>query len=136
MVFDDEFYQDIVDKKNEFEMLMPSNCDMSTEGSISLNEEISYAEVASAINNAKFNKSYLNIPNEAMKNDNAKHILHRFCRAQPPATSPTPTPTGGLRWFYFHILPTATTTTATIQNSTFLRKNSNFLTSHGLIYDV
>ena len=64
------------------------------------------------------------------------------CRAQPPASSPTPTPTWGLRWFYYHIPPTTTTatttatTTTTIQNSTFLSNNSNFLTFHGLKYNV
>ena len=44
----------------------------------SLNETFTLAEVSEAIDRAKSGKSYLLIPNEAMKNANAKQLLHRF----------------------------------------------------------
>ena len=54
-----------------------------------------------------------------------------------PSSAPSPNPNWGLRWFYFHILPTTTRTTATtIQNSTFLCKNSIFLSFYGLKHNV
>jgi hypothetical protein len=43
-----------------------------------MNSEISYDEVADAINCSELKKSYLEIPNEALKNRNAKLLLHRF----------------------------------------------------------
>ena len=52
-----------------------SHCIYDTE---EMNSEISYDEVADAINKSKFKKSYLEIPNEALKNINAKLLLHRF----------------------------------------------------------
>ena len=47
-----------------------------------------------------------------------------------PSRAPTPSSTGGLRWFYCHIPPTTTTTT--IQNSTFLSQISSFPMVHAL----
>ena len=34
--------------------------------------------MSKAIDNIKFNKAYLEIPNEAMKNENSKRLLHKF----------------------------------------------------------
>jgi hypothetical protein len=43
-----------------------------------MNVEISYDEVAEAIDSINLRKSYLDIPNEVMKNRNAKLLLHKF----------------------------------------------------------
>ena len=79
MTFDENFYNEILEKKQEFENL---SSDLQTETSSfkseSLNVELSFAEVSTAIDKTKFCKAYLDIPNEAMKNFNAKCILHRF----------------------------------------------------------
>ena len=71
--FDDSFYEQIIKKKEEFENLPQDYQDESQAyPSSKLNEEISYDEVSSAIDRAKSRKSYLQIPNEALKNQNAK----------------------------------------------------------------
>ena len=79
MSFNDTFYEEIIAKKQEFENLsnfeQQQNSNYSSE---SINAEISFLEVSDAIDNIKFHKAYLNIPNEAMKNYNAKCILYRF----------------------------------------------------------
>ena len=77
--FDEHFFQDIINKKNEFENLCPNDQQNSTEyNSDALNCELLYSEVSKAIDNAKTGKSYLTIPNEAMKNVNAKLLLYKF----------------------------------------------------------
>ena len=79
MVFDNNFYEDILNKKQEFESL--SNVQHEEQSKFcaeTINDEISFREVSMAIENIKFNKAYLEIPNEAMKNQNAKEILHKF----------------------------------------------------------
>ena len=43
-----------------------------------VNIEISYDEVSDAVDKSKFKKAYLEIPNEAMKNKNAKLLLLKF----------------------------------------------------------
>ena len=43
-----------------------------------LNNAITYEEVSRAIDDTKFKKAYLEIPNEALKNENAKEILFKF----------------------------------------------------------
>ena len=43
-----------------------------------LNSEISFTEVSKAIDRAKLGKAYLEIPNDAIKNENAKILLHKF----------------------------------------------------------
>ena len=79
MSFDDNFYEEIKSKKQEFENLSSfEQQQTSNYSSESINTEISFEEVSDAIDNIKFHKAYLNIPNEAMKNYNAKCILHRF----------------------------------------------------------
>ena len=45
---------------------------------VTLNSEITYDEVSDAINRSKVKKAYLEISNEAMKNTNAKILLHKF----------------------------------------------------------
>ena len=77
MTFDDIFYEEIVNKKREFENLSTDNQQETSQfKSESLNLDISFHEVSSAIDKTKFHKAYLEIPNEAMKNFNAKCILH------------------------------------------------------------
>ena len=43
-----------------------------------MNSEILYSEVSKCINNSKYKKAYLDIPNEALKNENAKLLLLKF----------------------------------------------------------
>ena len=79
MIFDDDFYNEILSKKDDFEKLSNVEQEQRSEfSSESINSEISFQEVSDAINKTKFKKAYLNIPNEAMKNENAKQLLHRF----------------------------------------------------------
>ena len=79
MAFDDSFYQEILNKKEEFENMPFEQQSQSQEyNSDSMNIEISYDEVSEAIDKSNYKKSYLEIPNEAMKNKNAKHLLYKF----------------------------------------------------------
>ena len=79
MVFDDNFYEDILAKKRDFENLSNEDQDKTcTFESATINQEISFKEVSDAIDSLKFHKAYLGIPNEAMKNSNSKKILHKF----------------------------------------------------------
>ena len=43
-----------------------------------MNKEFTQVEVAGAIDRSKLGKAYLEIPNEALKNKNAKILLHKF----------------------------------------------------------
>ena len=43
-----------------------------------LNDSISLYEVSAAIDRAKLRKAFIEIPNEAIKNNNAKVLLHKF----------------------------------------------------------
>ena len=77
--FDDSFYGEILKKKTEFENLPQDQPDETqTYSSSRLNDDISYDEVSLSIDRAKSRKSYLEIPNEALKNENAKQLFHRF----------------------------------------------------------
>jgi hypothetical protein len=79
IAFDDQFYTEIFHKKSEFEFLsFQEQINENIFSSEMLNSEITYIEVSDAINSIKTNKAYLEIPNEAMKNVNAKLLLHRF----------------------------------------------------------
>ena len=79
--FDDEFYSNIVAKKEEFENMaereqvesVPQVYDTNV-----LNCEISFNEVSKAIDRSKVGKSYLELPNEVLKNASAKNLLHKF----------------------------------------------------------
>ena len=77
--FDDEFYENILEKKAEFENLtadlQDEQCSFDNKP---LNESISFNEVSIAIDKAKLRKAFIDIPNEAIKNDNAKLLLHKF----------------------------------------------------------
>jgi hypothetical protein len=79
IVFDDEFYEEVVHKKQEFENLgadeQSERGEFSTQ---SLNKNLSFDEVSKAIDRAKLKKAYLEIPNEIMKNFNAKILLQNF----------------------------------------------------------
>ena len=77
--FDDEFYNDIIEKKIEFESLSKAEqISASQYDTHNLNSEILYSEVSTCINNSKYKKAYLDIPNEALKNENAKLLLLKF----------------------------------------------------------
>ena len=43
-----------------------------------INSDILYSEVSKCIDNSKNKKAYLDIPNEALKNENAKLLLLKF----------------------------------------------------------
>ena len=77
--FDDTFYQEVLDKKQEFENLSPEDQNNVTNyDSTSLNNDLSLDEVSKAIDRAKLKKAYLQIPNEALKNQQAKILFHKF----------------------------------------------------------
>ena len=77
--FDDKFYEEILSKKNEFETLAPEDQDqLSDYDSTCLNQNLTLSEVSKAIDLAKMRKAYLTIPNEALKNENAKTLFHAF----------------------------------------------------------
>jgi hypothetical protein len=79
MAFDENFFQEIINKKNEFENLSPDEQVLrSTFSPEMVNADISFDEVSKAVNSTKMKKAYLDIPNEAFKNENAKHLLHNF----------------------------------------------------------
>ena len=79
MSFDDNFYEEILNKKQQFENLTNFEQQQSTDFSTDqINNEILFSEVSNAIDKIKFHKAYLDIPNEAMKNFNAKCLLHKF----------------------------------------------------------
>jgi hypothetical protein len=67
MAFDDDFFQEILDKKNEFENFsFDEQAAQSTYSSEMLNHEFS----SDAVDQSKLHKAYLQIPNEAMTNPN------------------------------------------------------------------
>ena len=77
--FDDQFYQQILEKKAEFENLpFEDQLETSNYDSASINSDILFSEVSDSIDRVKLGKAYLEIPNDALKNNNAKLLLHRF----------------------------------------------------------
>ena len=77
--FDDEFYEEMLSKKAEFENISQSEQhEQPSYQNENMNSELSFDEVSSAIDRVKSGKSYLEIPNEAMKNKNAKLLFLRF----------------------------------------------------------
>ena len=73
MVFDNNFYEEILNKKQEFKNLTNQQQEQSSRfESRSINKTITFREVSEAINSIKFSKAYLKIPNEAMKIENAQ----------------------------------------------------------------
>ena len=68
MAFNEDFYQDIKNKKQEFENISSEN--QATQGesnSNTLNSDFSFIEVSKCIDSTKLRKAYLDIPNEATK---------------------------------------------------------------------
>ena len=43
-----------------------------------MNKNISFEELSKAVDRAKLKKAFIEIPNEAVKNTNAKRLLHNF----------------------------------------------------------
>ena len=79
LAFNEEFYRHVIQKKEEFERLSDQEfAQHRSYSSEEINAEISYDEVAFAIDQSKLRKAYLDIPNEALKNPNAKVLLHSF----------------------------------------------------------
>ena len=79
MAFNDQYYQEILTKKQEFEnMSFEQQSHDSDYDSDMMNIEISYDEVSEAVYKSNFRKSHLEIPNEVMKNRNAKLLLYKF----------------------------------------------------------
>ena len=77
--FDENFYQKILTKKAEFENLsFEKQLNKSHYDSNSINADILFSEVSKAIDSVQLGKAYLEIPNDALKNNNAKILLHRF----------------------------------------------------------
>ena len=77
--FDEKFYSEVLAKKQEFESLSPEDQkESSSYNNDGLNCELLYREVSNAIDQARPGKFFLNIPNEAMKNENAKLLLYNF----------------------------------------------------------
>ena len=79
VAFDDNFYQEVLNKKSEFENMsydqQSQQCEYTSDD---LNIGILYDEVSEAIDKSNLRKSYLEIPNEVMKNRNAKLLLFKF----------------------------------------------------------
>ena len=79
VVFDDIFFNEVLQKKREFEELNEE--EQKEKGEFSthfLNADITFDEVSKAVDRAKSGKAYLDIPNEIMKNLNAKLLLQKF----------------------------------------------------------
>ena len=79
VAFDDKFYDKICTLKSEFELLsleeQRNECAYDVS---SLNCDISIDEVSKAVDKLKNGKSFLDIPNEALKSNSAKAILCSF----------------------------------------------------------
>ena len=85
MAFNEDFYQEIKTKKEEFENISPRQ--QETQGrtnSSTLNSNFLYDEVSKCIDSTKVKKAYLELPNEVTKNNNAKTLLHNFFNLETP----------------------------------------------------
>jgi hypothetical protein len=79
LAYDDEFLNKITHLKSEFDKLSPHDQQSNSAfDSTSLNSEITLEEVSNAIDKSKLGKAFLFIPNEAMKNQPAKKLLHKL----------------------------------------------------------
>ena len=79
LVFDDEFFENIKNLKAKFDELSNDEQEAGSNfNSENLNCDISYDEVAAAVESAKLGKAFLFVPNEALKNDTAKRLLHKL----------------------------------------------------------
>ena len=79
MVFDDDFLSKITKLKTDFEKLSHELQESGSPfDSTLLNCDITYNEVAYAIDKSKLGKAFLFVPNEALKNDQAKILLFKL----------------------------------------------------------
>ena len=81
MAFDEGFYQEIIKKKEEFDKMEESEQQNFSDFEFSsdcLNSEITFEEVSTAVDKTKLGKAYLKIPNDVLKNLNAKILLHKY----------------------------------------------------------
>ena len=81
LAFDDDFYHEILSKKEEFERISENEkaeLGFGNYNTEELNMALSLEEVSKAIDKCKLGKAYLEIPNEVLKNANAKLLLHKF----------------------------------------------------------
>ena len=79
MVFNEDFYNEVVQKKEFFEKLAPNEqLSQAKYNSGVLNSDLLFEEVSKAIDSTKLRKAYLELPNEITKNKNAKVLLHSF----------------------------------------------------------
>ena len=79
MAFDNDFYEEIKNKKQEFEKMSPDDqLKQQKYESSTLNCNFTYLEVSKCIDSTKLRKAYLDLPNEVTKNDYAKVLLHQF----------------------------------------------------------
>ena len=79
LVFDEHFLSQITKLKSDFEEMSHEQQEAgSSLDSTLLNNDISYDEVSFAIDKSKLGKAFLFVPNEALKNDQAKLLLHKL----------------------------------------------------------
>ena len=79
LVFDDDFLEQISKLKADFDNLSPEEqVSSSPLDSSLLNADITLEEVSNAINKSKCGKAFLLVPNEAMKNPQAKLLLQKL----------------------------------------------------------
>ena len=79
LAFNDQFFLQISDLKDEFENLSKNQQENAAQFDTSaMNSQFTLGEVSDAIDRSKLGKAYLEIPNEALKNKNAKSLLHKF----------------------------------------------------------
>ena len=79
IAFSEAFYNEVLAKKREFEEISSEEqAVLGDYDSEEMNTELSYDEVSGAIDGSKLKKSYLDIPNEVMKNKHAKLLLYKF----------------------------------------------------------
>ena len=79
LVFDDDFLDRITKLKDDFDVLSENEQESKSQfDNENLNCEITYQEVSNAIDQSKLGKAYLSIPNEALKNNASKFLLHKF----------------------------------------------------------
>ena len=79
LVVDDHFLETVTQLKNDFDNISPLEQESGSPfDSTMLNCDLSYQEVSDAIDKAKLGKSFLLIPNEALKNPAAKLLFHKL----------------------------------------------------------
>ena len=80
LAFDQSFYEKIINLKEEFENMTIEDQEAFSSAATdnTLNRNLEYQEVSESIDKAKSGKAFLEIPNEVLKNENAKSLLHKF----------------------------------------------------------